>query len=65
LTDDSYVDASEIEVTVRDGEVALHGHVATREMRRRAEDLALDVAGVRHVTNELRLGVLGRKPDGR
>jgi hypothetical protein len=58
LTDDSHVDASAIEVTVRDNEVALRGSVSTREMRRRAEDVALAVAGVRHVTNDLRVGAL-------
>jgi hypothetical protein len=48
LTMDSRIDASQIEVDVRDGEVALHGHVPTREMRRRAEDLSFDITGVRH-----------------
>ena len=55
LTDDPGVDASEIQVAVHDGEVALRGQVLTREMRRRADDVAFDIAGVRHVSNDLRI----------
>jgi BON domain len=56
LTEDSGVDASGIEVGVRDGEVTLSGTVGDRRARRRAEDLAESVAGVAHVQNNLRLG---------
>lgn len=56
LTDDPRLDASEIEVEVQDGEVTLKGRVADREARRRAEDLAMAVSGVRHVMNHLRAG---------
>jgi hypothetical protein len=52
---DSHIDASELEVDVRDGEVVLRGHVPTREMRRQAEDAAFDIPGVRHVNNDLRV----------
>jgi osmotically-inducible protein OsmY len=55
LTDDWQIDASEIEVTVSNGEVTLNGTVTSREEKRRAEDLAEKVSGVRHVQNNLRL----------
>lgn len=55
LTVDSHIDASELEVDVRDGEVVLRGHVPTREMRRQAEDAAFDIPGVRHVNNDVRV----------
>jgi osmotically-inducible protein OsmY len=55
LTDDPYVDASEIEVTVSGGEVTLSGTVDSRHAKRRAEDIADDVSGVTHVQNNLRV----------
>jgi hypothetical protein len=55
LTDDSHVDASDITVQVTDGEVTLTGTVATREQKRRAEDLIERTSGVRDVTNRLRV----------
>jgi osmotically-inducible protein OsmY len=54
LTEDSWLDASDVEVNVRDGEVTLSGRVRTREDKRRAEDLAERVSGVTHVQNNLR-----------
>lgn len=54
LTDDPYIDASEIEVNVKAGEVTLAGFIFHREDKRRAEDLAESVAGVIHVQNNLR-----------
>jgi osmotically-inducible protein OsmY len=54
LTDDPYLDATDIEVQVRDAEVTLSGRVRTRDDRRRAEDLAERVSGVTHVQNNLR-----------
>src|SRR5215203_1392074 len=56
LTDDPRVDASEIEVTVTNREVALSGTVDSREAKRRAEDIAESVGGVTHVQNNLRVG---------
>ncbi len=55
LTDDWQIDASEIEVTVSNGEVTLSGTINSREEKRRAEDLAENVSGVRHVQNNLRI----------
>jgi hypothetical protein len=55
LTDDHDVDASGIEVTVKDGEVTLDGYVDSRAAKRRAEDCAEDVSGVKHVQNNLRV----------
>ena len=55
LTDDPYVDASDIEVTVSGCEVTLSGTVDDRRTRRRAEDVAESVSGVRHVQNNLRV----------
>ena len=55
LTDDWGVDASNVNVTVTSGEVTLDGTVATRLQKRRAEDCAEDVSGVKHVQNNLRV----------
>ncbi|KAA0581206.1 BON domain-containing protein [Azospirillum sp. B21] len=55
LTDDAYVDASDIEVAVSGGEVTLTGMVPDRQTKRRAEDVAEAVSGVTHVQNNLRV----------
>ena len=55
LSDDSWLDASEIEVQVSKCEVTLSGTVQSREDRRRAEDLVEQVSGVKHVQNNLRV----------
>ncbi|MGZ3345736.1 MAG: BON domain-containing protein [Caulobacteraceae bacterium] len=55
LTDDPYLDASDVGVTVKDSEVTLSGTVLRREDKRRAEDLAEQVSGVTHVQNNLRV----------
>lgn len=55
LTDDPRVDASEISVQVKEGEVTLAGTVESRDQKRRAEDVAESVSGVREVSNELRV----------
>ena len=54
LTDHPSVDASEIEVTVSEGEVTLTGSVTSRNMKRLAEDVAAEVSGVRDVHNQIR-----------
>jgi len=55
LTDDAYVDASNIEVAVENGEVTLSGSVPDRSSKRRAEDVAELVSGVSNVENRLRV----------
>jgi len=55
LTDDGWIDASDIEVSVSGREVTLSGHVASRDEKRRAEDIAEGVSGVGHVQNNLRV----------
>src|SRR5690606_9719058 len=54
LTADVWLDASEIEVNVAEGEVTLAGTVDDRAAKRRAEDCADSISGVRHVQNNLR-----------
>src|SRR5690606_10980288 len=63
LTDDPWVDASDIEVRVAAGEVTLDGTVSDRDEKRRAEQCIEDVPGVRHVQNNLRLRYGGRSGD--
>ncbi|HYH20130.1 MAG TPA: BON domain-containing protein [Azospirillum sp.] len=55
LTDDPYVDASDIDVAVSGCEVTLTGTVDSRMARRRAEDIVEAVSGVTHVQNNLRV----------
>lgn len=49
------VDASQIEISVKDGVVSLKGTVDTRSTKRITEDLVDDVAGVSDVENLLTL----------
>ncbi|MBD0375328.1 MAG: BON domain-containing protein [Flavisolibacter sp.] len=53
LYDDDYIDASDIEVKVEGADVILSGTVHNREEKRRAEDLAERISGVRNVENRL------------
>lgn len=55
LSDDWFIDASDIEVSVQKGEVTLMGTVDERTSKRRAEDIAESVSGVKHVENRLRV----------
>lgn len=55
LTDDSHIDASNIDVTVNDREVVLSGTVESRFEKRHAEDLIERIPGVRDVINSLRV----------
>jgi hypothetical protein len=50
------IDASEVEVSVRDGEVVLTGFVYSRADKRAIEDLIDDVMGVLDIQNQLRVG---------
>lgn len=64
LTEDYWVDASRIGVTVSGGEVTLDGTVDGKRAKRRAEDLADDVTGVKHVQNNLRIDSASFAPQG-
>jgi hypothetical protein len=55
LTHDRFIDASDVEVSVSNGEVTLSGTVTSRGLKRRAEDLAEMASGVTHVQNNLRV----------
>ena len=55
LMEDPYVDASVIEVNIDRCEVILSGTVDSREAKRRAEDIAEGVSGVRNVENRIRV----------
>ena len=55
LSDSYYLDASDIDVSVENGEVTLSGNVDSRTAKRRAEDIADDVSGVNHTQNNLRV----------
>jgi len=55
LSDDVFVDATDIDVNVNQGEVILTGTVDERTAKRRAEDIAESVSGVRNVENRLRV----------
>jgi osmotically-inducible protein OsmY len=56
LSDDPFIDASDIDVTVTNGEIVLTGSVDHRSTKRRAEDLAESVSGVKNVENRIRVG---------
>jgi osmotically-inducible protein OsmY len=53
LTDDPFIDASDVTVEVRDREVTLHGTVRERRQKYAIEDLVADVAGVTEIHNHL------------
>ena len=55
LTYDDRLDASEIDVSIEDNEVILSGTVTTREEKRRAEDIAESIPGVRNVQNKIKI----------
>ena len=55
LTDHYYLDASDIDVEVSNGDVILTGNVNSRRDKRMAEDIVEDVSGVKNVENRLRV----------
>ena len=59
LTEAADVDASDIEVTVERGLVTLSGTIDNRAAKRRAEDIAETIRGVKDVENRLRLKTAG------
>ena len=54
LTDNDFLDASDIDVEVNSGDVVLSGNVDSRYAKRLAEDIAEDVSGVKNVENHIR-----------
>lgn len=69
LADDDHIDASHIEVVVKNGDVMLTGTVDDRHMKRLAEDVIERLPGVKDVQNQLRVrggnqsagGAVGKK----
>ncbi len=55
LTDDPWLDASEISISVSGGEITLSGTVDSRDAKHRAERVVEDISGVTHVQNNLRI----------
>jgi hypothetical protein len=55
LMQDGDVDAAEIEVTTKDGEVTLEGLVSDRRQKRRVEEICDSCLGVKDVHNKLRV----------
>jgi osmotically-inducible protein OsmY len=55
LADDDELDASNIDVAVKDGEVTLSGTVTSRDDKRCAEMLAERISGVKEVQNSIRV----------
>lgn len=62
LTKHPEVDATHIEVSCENGEVTLKGTVNERQEKRRAEEIAEEVSGVKEVRNELRVGSQQQQP---
>ena len=54
LTEDPYIDASDIDISVEKGEVTLSGTVERRDIKRRVENLVEGVSGVKNIENRLR-----------
>lgn len=64
LTDDHWLDASDIEVSVSGGDVSLSGQVSNRDDKHRAERIVETLPGVQHVQNNLRLRSASYTPAG-
>jgi hypothetical protein len=54
LTNDYWIDASEIEVEVKNGEVLFKGTVSDKYQKRGAEEIAEGISGVTRVENRIR-----------
>jgi osmotically-inducible protein OsmY len=55
LTDDPFIDATDIEVSVANGEITLSGSVNTRQMKYAVEDLIADMPGITTVHNSIQV----------
>ena len=58
MTDDPWLDASGIQVSVQNGIAQLQGAIASRQAKRRAEELTDQIGGVRDVQNQLSIAGL-------
>jgi hypothetical protein len=56
LTDDPFIDASQVSVEVTDCDVTLRGTVAVRQQKYAIEDLVAEVSGVDEIHNQLSVG---------
>jgi osmotically-inducible protein OsmY len=56
LTDDPFIDASDVTVDVRNNEVTLSGRVSVRQQKFAIEDVVADVAGVTEIHNRISVG---------
>jgi osmotically-inducible protein OsmY len=64
LVDDPYVDATDVDVSVQNGEVIINGIVNDRNMKRRVEDVIESVKGITHFENRLRTRIPGGRITG-
>jgi hypothetical protein len=64
LTDDPWLDASDVTVRCVDGRVQLEGEVQDRWMKHRAEDIVDSCMGVRDIENRLRIRSSGPSASG-
>ena len=55
LTEHPMLDATDIEVSVQNGEVTLRGQVDSRQAKRLAEDIADSVFGVKEMNNQIKV----------
>lgn len=55
LTDDPFIDATYIDVSVANGEVTLSGSVTTRRMRFAAEDALAGIPGIAAIHNSIQI----------
>lgn len=53
--EDDYLDASDVQIRVENGNIILDGTVDSKQAKRRAEDLAESISGVRNVENHLKV----------
>lgn len=62
LTEHGEIDATEVEVDVKDGVVMLSGTVQNRRIKRMIEDMSENISGVKDVRNDLRVMAQGLSP---
>lgn len=55
LTRHAMIDATDVEVSVQNGEVTLRGHVDSRYAKRLTEDIAESTFGVKEVNNQIKI----------